>query len=835
MSRFFAATVYESDSSSEESDLLSSSSEDDLMLSSSSSSSAGESEGEEDEDHDTFFESDSEQVSDQDDDEDAKPYGPDWFKKAAFRTGAGKSAGANRFLKGSRDSDDDSDGGDGSGMDDDDEDGGKKVVKSAKDKLLDELYSVGDAVDAAVNAGDWAAVSNEFDTANRLLIRTQQQNMRIPNVFVCILAQLEDALTATPQDNAMPKPVARAHNIVKQRVKKTAKEYEEFLKLYRESPEKFTRDLETTEQDLALHDSSSPTPGGTKAINLANLATATSERSFFATLKIVMDSRGKKNAAAQDLIDIIRELLSLTDKPYEIIMAYLSLIPIRFEAAGNLSYQPLDQWANTYEDITKFFDVLEKHIDQYQVSETAVKNENVEQEPEMDASGVKRILGSLFSFVERLDDEWNKSLLNIDPHSSDYLLRLKDEQKIYNLVIRTQVYLAKTGAPAQSLNRALLRRLDHIYYKPTRFIKIVEQHAWEAIEQKGDTSAQKSHYDDAYVFQLVKQLVHDVTKDQHDDAIRTRALLYQIYFVALNEEFQRAKDMLIESHVQARINDFDPTLQILFNRVVVQLGLSAFQSCLIEEAHQVLNELLAASHLREMLGQQSLQRMHSSAAHGPIDATQVVVAPEKQCLPFHQHINLDLIDVVFMTCSLLIEIPQMTAFFSGIKVKRQPFSQKSIRRSLEHHDKSSYQSAPESSRDYVIFAAKAMQQGDWVRCVSYLKAIKTWNLLPNVDEVMNILTKRVKTESLKTYFFTYKRFYSRISVDKLADLFELAPEDVVATLEHTIKELEIAAVAVDSDKRMVVVDRGDEITKLEEVALRLNKEYKINREKYYHR
>lgn len=110
MSRFFASG-YNSDSSSEEEDLLSTSEEE--LLSSSEEFST-----------DSEFENESEESSD-DDDSDYNASGPSYFLKKDF------------LKKGAHDSDLDSDG------------DGRKVVKSAKDKLLDDLR---EGVDALYNA-----------------------------------------------------------------------------------------------------------------------------------------------------------------------------------------------------------------------------------------------------------------------------------------------------------------------------------------------------------------------------------------------------------------------------------------------------------------------------------------------------------------------------------------------------------------------------------------------------------------------------------------------------------------------------------------------------------
>ena len=59
--------------------------------------------------------------------------------------------------------------------------------------------------------------------------------------------------------------------------------------------------------------------------------------------------------------------------------------------------------------------------------------------------------------------------------------------------------------------------------------------------------------------------------------LRTRAMLCHIYHYALHNDFHTARDMLLMSHLQESIYSADVATQILYNRTVVQLGLSAFR------------------------------------------------------------------------------------------------------------------------------------------------------------------------------------------------------------------------------------------------------------------
>lgn len=801
MSRFFATNYnYDETSSSSEEDLLSSSEE---LLSSSEEGELSD---------DSLFNDESESESDFDsDDSDAKPYGPDWFKKPEFRKGG------NKFLKGASYSD----------SDESDEEDGKKVVKSAREKLLDEMQAVYDKIETAEMSDDWMTILNEFDSITRLLVRAQQQNFGIPKIFVKVVAQVEDLVSNSEQTEIKNKAVSKAFNTTKQRVKKIARENEALLAKFREDPQSFDKE-DTVEPELPpLNEENKVFTG--KGVNLSSLASASSEFSFMASLQIVNDSRGKKNSNQAELIKTLEELLNIAKTPYERILAYLTLIPTRLEESTNLSYQPIDQWKSTHDDLNKLFDILDENISSYQVTELAARNDDLETEPEPNANGIREILGSLLSFTERLDDEFKKSLLNIDPHSSDYLERLRDEQNMYNLLLRTQLYMEATipeERQEQLLARAFVRRLDHIYYKSNKLISIIENSAWKAVPSsyKSKHIPLSGNADEEYCSQLVEGLSKSLA-NQDNVFLQKRATLSHIYYTALNGEFEVAKELLLKTKVQSNINKSDPSLQILFNRVVVQLGLSAFKLCKIEECHQILNELLASSHLREILGQQSLQRIASNSSSSSSSEDR-----EKQCLPYHQHINLDLVDLVFMTSSLLIEIPQMTAYLTGIKTKKVPVYQKSVRRLVESFDKSFFHGPPESIKEHVLYAAKSMQKGDWKGCLEYLKSVKTWNLLPNSVEVLDNLTERIQIETMKTYVFTYRRFYEKISIKKFSELFSLPEDKIVTTMEKVIADLELN-IKLDDNKTYIVIEKGDEVSKLEEVAVKLNKEIRATRER----
>ena len=89
--------------------------------------------------------------------------------------------------------------------------------------------------------------------------------------------------------------------------------------------------------------------------------------------------------------------------------------------------------------------------------------------PDPKSGEVLKVRGSLVSFIDRLDDELTKSLQNIDPHTTEYIERLRDEQSLYFVIVRGGIWFERVEKEGHdtggSASRIVLRRLEHIYYK----------------------------------------------------------------------------------------------------------------------------------------------------------------------------------------------------------------------------------------------------------------------------------------------------------------------------------------------------------------------------------
>ena len=125
---------------------------------------------------------------------------------------------------------------------------------------------------------------------------------------------------------------------------------------------------------------------------------------------------------------------------------------------------PIELWNSAQGEVDQLIGII-MHEPAYVIQEiTDEYDELAERSPETEKDGIVRIRGSVISFVDRLDDEFTKSLQNIDPHGTEYVDRLKDEKALYCTICRSQALYEKNKSE-DPLGRVIMRRLEHIYSK----------------------------------------------------------------------------------------------------------------------------------------------------------------------------------------------------------------------------------------------------------------------------------------------------------------------------------------------------------------------------------
>ncbi|EZA58767.1 hypothetical protein DMN91_009215 [Ooceraea biroi] len=514
-------------------------------------------------------------------------------------------------------------------------------------------------------------------------------------------------------------------------------------------------------------------------------------------LSEIIAARGKKRTDRREQIELLHELQSIADAhtlgPAVAVKIKFSIVSSIFDYNPKVSdaMKP-EYWAKILERITEMLNMLLNNTDM-------VIAETITEEMEEFETPPYKMHGCVLTLVERLDEEFIKLLKECDPHSNEYVERLKDEKQVAAIIDKVQEYLERQGTVSE-LCRVYLRKVEHLYYK---FDSNVLKQKEGELESDAITSVQ-----------IMEKLCKYVYAHDNTDRLRTRAILSHIYHHALHDNWFHARDLILMSHLQETIQHSDPATQILYNRTIAHLGLCAFRHANIKDAHNCLVDLMVTGKVKELLAQGLLpQRQHERSKE------QEKIEKQRQ-MPFHMHINLELLECVYLVSAMLIEIPYMAAH--EFDARRRMIS-KTFYQQLRSSERQSLVGPPESMREHVVAAAKAMRNGNWSACNNFIinekMNAKVWDLFYQASKVREMLTRLIKEESLRTYLFTYSHVYDSISMPKLADMFQLKRPIVHSIISKMIINEELMA-SLDDPTGTVVMHRS-EPSRLQSLAVQL--------------
>ena len=525
---------------------------------------------------------------------------------------------------------------------------------------------------------------------------------------------------------------------------------------------------------------------------------------------VILGLRGKRGTDLKTQIKAYSELL----KPEsaggggKVLEIRVQLVSAMFDCINNLSTgRAVTLWRDTQTELMALINhinetgvVLEegevqKTVDEFsEAHEVAAYMEQMEEEGKVaelpqqdpqagdedgeDEEGPQPVLGNLGNFMEQLSGSFFKSMQNLKPETMEYILRLKDEDLLMETARAVQAYYVKVEKPA-SVARVAALQIEQMYYKH-------ESVEWAKAAAAGQPKPNPKN--------AIHELALAVYRDASDDRTKTRTMLCQIYHHALHDRFYVARDMLLMSRQQENIQYEDISTQILFNRMMVQLGLAAFRLGMVQQAHDCLTEVAGSARgdptwrNKELLAQGITTR-----GHRPQDAEREKLERRRQ-MPYHMHIDLDLIEACHMTSAMLLEVPAIAA--AGKQERREVIS-KTFMRYLEHYEKS-WHGPPESTRETVLFTAATVARGDWEKTSALLTGLPCWNTaIMGGEEALAAfkarLTTNIQEATLRTYLHTYGAQYDSLSLVQLAGMFGLEENRVHSIVSALLHEEAIAA------------------------------------------
>jgi len=515
-----------------------------------------------------------------------------------------------------------------------------------------------------------------------------------------------------------------------------------------------------------------------------------------AELEKIIAERGRKGVNKLDQVKRLEDLCTKVKTETKKIEVMVHIISCLFDTGANmLVTMDAAVWEKTAEYIGSVLDLLQANPG-FKLLESQDFGDDLTEDDlqAATASGTdeeettKPVRANLLGFLERLDDELTKSYQSIDPQTKEYTNRLQSEKILLELAAKVQGHYETLNQP-RPMAASARRRVEHLYYRTATIRKVGGEAEQEFLD----------------LFETLCVLVY-----RHgDERTKARTMLCHIYHESQKGDFFKARDMLLMSHLQDSIHLSDVNTQILFNRTMVQLGLCAFYHGLILEAHNCLSEVLAGSRVKELLAQGI-----TSSRYADRNPEQEKEERRRQ-MPYHMHINLELLECIHLVCAMLLEVPNMAE--TPLDMSKRKLISKSFRRTLDHMDRQLYSGPPESTRDFVMAASKSLMRGDWKKCKDLVFQIKILSLIPNKDRVLELLHAKIQEEGLRTYLFTYSSYYESLSLDQLCVIFELQPNVVHSIVSKMMINEELHA-SWDQPTNCIVMNQV-EPTRLQSLAL----------------
>lgn len=753
----------------------------------------------------------------------------------------------------------------------------KRVVRSEKDKRFEALRNVISKIKDKMRIKDFVALSDEFDNLNKEFDKSKKviEKEGLPLFYVRICYVLEQFVNSISSEEKKSLKTAnnRAFNTIKQRIKKHNKTIEDKINEFAKNPvfsdedkegddsdtevkkeskkeKKITEDdddywengdaqsqesEDEEEEDIKKYlQSNDPQvrrnywlkrdkkedekkdkdekkvtkpKGVKKEYDESKFEKPTKKKEAVdlnemdKRIKDIVERRsGKKPSIKDKKFTVEEDLETLVDfhtntagNDVHRLEVILHLIPTRLEVSRQESqyYMPRIYWQQNLENLLEYFKIIKNNYKNLSKVRTFQKDG----EPYYKENSIYESFATHF---EGLDNELKQAFRAIENSSIEYSERLKDLASLIKLANDSINFYRSVGDEPHEIKFAF-KKIEYTYYLSDKLFQKLKKSAQErSIDTKNEF----------YMDVDSQNTINDLTTKIYgsgDNKLIIKTLLYHTYNHAINGRYHVAKDLLLMSHIADMGPALDPNTQILYNRVLVQLGVCAFSLGLIQESVNALTDIVSSGgRLKELIGQ-GISKMSANEKE-----------ERRRLVPYHMYINTDLVEAIHLIGAMLLEIPNIVAEqFEGSKKQSTKF----FRKSFELYK--NFYGPPETAKDIIMVAGKALQQGNWKTCYDYLLSVNIWTkLTQDTEEAQKNLLAKVKEQAFKCYIFIFQNSYDSLDIDQLASKFVITKDYIHSFVSKMVFSKELRAY-LDVDSNCLMFER-DGYTRLESLSLSLS-------------
>lgn len=439
----------------------------------------------------------------------------------------------------------------------------------------------------------------------------------------------------------------------------------------------------------------------------------------------------------------------------------------------------------------KSFDSLRRA---FGIAESAIGLAVMERDEEGKELTEKRTVvpGGFFSLAIRLHEEYLRGCQFATPQD-DHFERVREENDLLDLADRLFAYYEKRQS------RKPMAQLANV------MIEIVSVRAPKAHALLFDKMVSPSHtIITKDIYELVPKLHSVVMTTTPDSEIQARSTLCLAYHYALCDRYNEARDLILRARLHELYQFEESSFRVLFNRVVVQLGLSAFRAGKFDDCNEVLVDITShsAREMKQLLGQEIQQQFFSE-----YDEKKELVDRER-LVPPHHHIPVELVEVCSLVCCMLHDVvDEVKRPYERKRRERRPFTK--IVNQLMHM---AILGPAADSRDAVYSAYLAIQEGDVVKAYSVVRSMTCWNSLPieQRDTVLEQLHHRMKCDALNVFLIRHGCDFASLTLRNLAQRFLLTESEVRVLITQLLLEYNSPIVGYwEHDEQSLIIEMGN--------------------------